>query len=225
MVKPDYIGHRKRIKERFLTSGLVAYKDYEVLELLLSFAINQKDVKPIAKDLIARFKTFQGVLDASFADLKKTKGLGEHSAVLLKLTRACSDYYLKGKIIKKDVIGSPEDLLTYYRSSMAPLTNEQFRVVHLNSKNEVIKDEILQEGTVDQTAVYPRKIMEHALKEKSVALIFVHNHPSGNPTPSDHDRHLTSSLVKAAETLSITVHDHIIIGKNSYYSFRQSGLL
>lgn len=223
--KPHYLGHRRRIKDRFLKDGLQPFQDYEALELLLTYAIHQKDLKPIAKNLIARFETFQGVLEAPIEELVKVDGVGEHSALLLKLTRACSDFYLKGKARKKDIISSPKDLLNYCRSSMAYLGDEQFKVIYLNSKNEIINEVVAQEGTVDQTAVYPRKIIERALKEKAVALIFVHNHPSGNPTPSAHDKNLTKTLMKAADPLGIKVHDHIIIGKNGYFSFKEEELI
>lgn len=222
---PHYAEHRKRIKKRFQENGLHVFHDYEVLEFILTYAIKQKDVKPEAKALLARFKTFQGVLDAPADELAKIAGVGEHSALLLKLIKDCSDYYLREKIRKKDVVSSPQDLINYCRSSMAHQGDEQFRVIYLNAKNEIIHNEIIQEGTVDQTAVYPRKIMEHALKEKALALIFVHNHPSGNPAPSTQDRELTSTLLKAAEPFAIAVHDHIIIGKNGYFSFREEGII
>ena len=222
--KPHYLGHRRRIKNRFISSSLDAFSDYEVLELLLTFAIMQKDVKPIAKDMVHRFSSFQGVLDAPVSELIKIKGISEHAALLIKLVKACSDYYLRKKIIsRKDIIASPDDLFAYCTSSMAALDNEQFRVIHLNSKNEVIYDEIIQEGTVDQTVVYPRKIMERALEKKSVALILVHNHPSGDPAPSRHDMHLTRSLAQPAGVFNISIHDHIIIGSHGHYSFREHG--
>jgi len=223
--KPHNLGHRKRLKNRFLNDGLQTFNDYEVIELLLTYAIHQKDVKPIAKELLSCFKTFQAVLEAPAEDLTKVSGIGEHCAILLKLTRACSDFYLREKLKKKDIISSPNDLLNYCRSSMAWLGDEQFRVIHLNSKNEILHEETVQEGTVDQTAVYPRKIMERALKQKAVSLIFVHNHPSGSPVPSVHDKTLTQALIKAAKTLNINVHDHIIIAKSGYYSFREEGII
>ncbi len=223
--KPHYIDHRKRIKDRFLNIGLQSFRDYEVLELLLTFAIHQKDVKPVAKRLIDSFSTFQAVLEAPIDAIMNVDGIGQHSALLLKLTRECSDYYLKEKIKKKDVLSSPDALYEYCRSSMAYLGDEQFRVMFLNSKNELIHEQIVQEGTVDQTAVYPRKIIELALQQKAVSLIFFHNHPSGNPAPSDYDRKLTEALVKAAKALDIRVHDHVIIGKAGYYSFKEEGLM
>ena len=223
--KPLYFDHRKRIKQKYLNDSLQAFSDYEVLELLLTYSIHRKDVKPVAKKLLSRFKTFQGVLEATLDELVSVEEIGEHSAILLKLTKSCSDYYLRNNILKKDVISSPGDLLNYLKSSMACLDDEQFRVIYLNSKNELIHEETVQEGTVDQTAVYPRKIMERSLKKKAVSLIFVHNHPSGNPSPSEHDKNLTSELCRAARTLEIKVHDHIIIGRNSYFSFSEEGIM
>lgn len=222
---PHYRGHRRRIKDRFLKNGLDTFCDYEVLELLLTFAISQKDVKPLAKALLSRFATFQEVLEAPIAELQTVDGIGEHTAALLKLVRDCSEYYLRCKLRSRDVIASPEDLYNYCRCAMAYRGYEQFRIIHLNAKNQVVNEEIVHEGTVNQTAVYPRKIMERALLEKSVALIFVHNHPSGDPQPSAHDRDLTGTLIQAARTLGITVHDHIIIARDCYFSFREHGML
>jgi DNA repair protein RadC len=222
---PHYLGHRKRIRERFLKTGLASFHDYEVLELLLTFAIAQKDVKVLAKQLISRFQTFQGVLDAPLNELKTVAGIGEHCALLMKLVKECSDFYLRGKIYHKDIISSPEALLNYCKSAMAGLGDEQFRVIYLNTKNEIIADELLQEGTVDQSAVYPRKIIEHALKHRASALIFVHNHPSGSPEPSVHDKNLTDLLKQISENIGIKVHDHLIIGKQGYFSFREEGCI
>jgi DNA repair protein RadC len=223
--KPHYIRHRRRLKDRFIKAGLESFADYEVLEFLLTFSIAQKDVKPIAKELIERFKSFQGVLDAPLEAVTSVPGIGEHSALLIKLAKACSDYYLRRKLRRSSVISSPGDLLNYCKSAMAGQSDEQFRIIYLNAKNEVLDDELLQEGTVDQSAVYPRKIIERALQQKAVALILVHNHPSGNPDPSPHDRHLTTMLIQLSESLGLKIHDHIIIGRNDYFSFRESGCM
>ena len=222
---PTYKEHRKRIKERFRTQGLEPFRDYEALELMLTYAIAQKDLKPLAKELLDCFGSFQAVLEAPLEKLTQVDGIGEHAALLIKLFRGCTQYYLRQTILKRDIISSPADLVTYCTSAMAHLTDEQFRVVYLNAKNEVIKDEIVQEGTVDQTAVYPRKIIEKALQKKAVALILVHNHPSGNPEPSVQDRQLTTAIISAAATMDIRVHDHIIIGRSGYRSFREEGML
>ena len=223
--KPHFTGHRNRIKTRFLETGLRAFQDYEVLELMLTYSIKQKDVKPAAKKLLERFGSFQAVLEAPLRELIKTEGIGEHSAILIKFCRDCSEFYLNKKIIGRDIISSPEDLYRYWRSSMAHLTREQFRLILLNAKNEVIHEAVLQEGTVDQAAVYPREVVKLALEENAVSIIFVHNHPSGTTTPSVQDRDLTRRLTEAAATIDVTVHDHIIIGREGFFSFRQQGLL
>lgn len=223
--KPHFFEHRKRLKNRFIKAGIDAFADYEVLELLLMFSIARKDVKPMAKALIKRFKSFHGVLDAPLDDIASVHGVGNHSAILIKLAKACSDYYLRKRIYLSSVITSPENLLKYCKSAMAGKSDEQFRVIYLNTKNEVIHDEVLQEGTVDQSAVYPRKIIEHALQQKAVALILIHNHPSGNPEPSSHDKYLTKMLTHLSESLGIKIHDHIIIGRNEYFSFKESGYM
>ena len=223
--QPHYLGHRKRIKERFLKTGLDSFQDYEVLEFLLTFAIRQKDLKPLAKELISRFQTFQGVLDAPIEELKTVSGIGEHCAILLKLVKKSNDFYLREEIYHRNIISSPETLLKYCKSVMSGLENEQFRVIYLNTKNEVIADELLQEGTIDQSVVYPRKIIECALKQRASALIFVHNHPSGSPEPSAHDKNLTDLLLQVSGNMGIKVHDHIVIGKQGYFSFREEGYI
>lgn len=223
--EPGYKQHRRRIKERFLELGLETFQDYEALELMLTYAIAQKDVKPLAKDLLRRFGSFQSVLEAPVEELETVYGMGRHAAILVTFSRQCAQYYLRRSIQKRDVISCPADLVAYCTAAMAHLGNEQFRVVYLNAKNEVITDETLQEGTVDQTAVYPRKIIEQALKLGAVALILVHNHPSGNPEPSQQDRQLTGAIIAAAATMDIRIHDHIVIGRSGYRSFREEGLL
>ena len=218
-------GHRRRIKEKFKHQGLEAFHDYEVIELLLTYCIARKDVKPAAKNLLERFSSIREVFDAPLEELKQIDEIGEHSALLIKLIRASCDYYLRSAITKRDVVSSPRALINYLRATMAPLRDEQFRVVYLNAKNELLHDEIIQEGTIDQTAVYPRKIVERALSAGAVSIILVHNHPSGDPTPSAHDTRLTESLVNATKLLSICVHDHIIVGSKGYYSFAENNRL
>jgi len=223
--KPHYTEHRQRIKQKFKKTGFDGFQDYEALELLLTYAIPRRDVKPLAKELIARFKDFQGVLDAPFEDLAAFPGLGEHSALLLKLSKKCSELYLKKKALRgKRVCSSPE-LINYCRMSMGGLKDEQFRVVFLNTQNEIIEIEIVQEGTIDQSVVYPRKVMERALYHKAAALIFVHNHPGGNTRPSYADKEITKTLVDAAKSMDIEVYDHLIIGRDTFFSFMDSGLM
>ncbi len=223
--RPSYLGHRSRIRDRFLEHGLDPFQDYEALELFLTYAISRKDVKPIAKHLIKRFGSFREVMDAGFDELQEVKDVGLHSAVLLKLIKACANRYLKEKAIHKPVISSPVALLDYCRLCMEGLKEEQFRVIFLNAKNEVLTEEVIQQGTIDQAAVYPRKIIERALTRKAKALIFVHNHPSGDPSPSQQDKELTQGLFRMARDLGIRVHDHLIIGQKGHFSFKEGELL
>jgi len=223
--RPHYHGHRQRLRTRFLTGGARALQDYEFLELLLTFAIPYSDVKPLAKRLIEHFGSFNQVFDASPEALMEVTGLREYSAVLIKLVKACSEYALKAEALKRQQIESLATLVDYCRTAMGGLPDEQFRVIFLNSQNEIIAEEIVQEGTVNQTVVYPRKVLELALKHKATGLILVHNHPSGNLTPSASDRELTRALVKASRALNLTVHDHLIIGRHGYFSLAEQNLL
>jgi len=223
--KPHYHGHRQRLRSRFLKGGAAGLQDYELLELLLTFAIPYSDVKPLAKSLIANFGSFTQVLDASPQDLMDFTGVREYSAVLINLVKACAEYYLKEEALKRSPINSLDALVAYCRTAMGGLKDEQFRVLFLNSQNEIMAEEIVQEGTVDQTVVYPRKVLELALKHKATALILVHNHPSGNLKPSAADRELTKALVKAAKTLNLTVHDHLIVSRQGYFSLAEHNML
>jgi DNA repair protein RadC len=224
-VKPHYHGHRGRLRHRFLTGGPGALQEYELLELLLTFAIPYSDVKPLAKRLIEHFGSFNQVFDAPAEDLTEFTGLREYSAVLIKLVKACSEYTLKAEALKRQQLKSLSNLIDYCRASMGGLTDEQFRVIFLNSGNEVIAEEIVHEGTVNQTVVYPRKVLELALKHKATALILVHNHPSGNLTPSTADQELTRALVKASRALNLKVLDHLIIGRHGYFSLAEQNML
>jgi len=223
--RPHYHGHRQRLRTRFLTGGPGALQDYELLELLLTFAIPYSDVKPLAKRLIEHFGSFNQVFDASPEALMEFVGLREYSAVLIKLVKACSEYALKAEALKRQPIRSLATLVDYCRTAMGGLPDEQFRVIFLNSQNEIIAEEIVQEGTVNQTVVYPRKVLELALKHKATGLILVHNHPSGNLTPSAADQELTRALVKASRALNLTVHDHLIISRHSYFSLAEQNML
>lgn len=222
---PHYIGHKKRLKKKFLKSGLDSLADYEALELVLSLAITRKDVKPLAKNLLAKFGSFSAVLDADASLLKEVRGIGEGAVAALKLVKESSTRYLREKSRASCVISSPEALVNYCKAAMAGLRDEEFRTIFLNAKNEVIADEVICRGTVDQTAVYPRKVAERAIHYNASSLIFVHNHPSGHPAPSGADRELTRMLKEALTSLHIRVHDHMIIGKSTHYSFAEEGIL
>jgi DNA repair protein RadC len=223
--KPHYHGHRQRLRARFLKGGAGALQDYELLELLLTFAIPYSDVKPLAKSLIQHFGSFTQVLDAPTETLMEVIGLGEYSATLIRLVKACAEYYLQEGVLARQKVPSLAALVDYCRTSMGGLKDEQFRVLFLNSQNEIIAEEIAQEGTVNQTVVYPRKVMELALKHKATGLILVHNHPSGNLTPSAADRELTRALVQASRTLNLTVHDHLIVSRHGYFSLAENNML
>lgn len=222
--KPHYHGHRGRLRERFSQTGFKGFKDYEALELMLFYAIPRRDVKPIAKDLISRFGSLQGVLEASTEALSAVKGISEGVAIYLKALQEFSALYLRGRVRgKAHVVSSAGALLDYCRTAMAGNRDEQFRAVFLNAQNEVMLDEVISEGTVSQSVVHPRKVMERALFHNATALIFVHNHPGGSCRPSREDKLITAELVRVARGLDITVHDHIIICKEGYYSFRERG--
>ncbi len=223
--KPHYLGHRQRLRNRFLQGGPRALQDYELLELLLTFAIPYSDVKPLAKQLIQHFGSFTRVLDATPEALMEVQGVRDYSATLIRLVKACAEYSLKEEVLERPRISSLSALVDYCRTAMGGLPDEQFRVIFLNSQNEIIAEEIVQEGTVNQTVVYPRKVLELALKHKASGLILVHNHPSGNLTPSAPDLELTRSLVKASRSLNLTVHDHLIISRQGYFSLAEKNLL
>ncbi|HYD18872.1 MAG TPA: DNA repair protein RadC [Patescibacteria group bacterium] len=218
-------GHRDRLRGRFLRSGSGAFEDYELLELALFYAIPRRDVKPLAKQLLVRFGGTGGVLGASLEELQSVKGISENTAVFLKAIQALQLRTLSDEISKKPVLASWAKLIDYCHVAMAHATREHFRVLFLNRKNELIADEVQQSGTIDHVPVYPREVVRRALELHATALILVHNHPSGDPQPSDGDISMTRELRKAAQSLDVVVHDHIIIGKSGHVSFKALGLL
>jgi DNA repair protein RadC len=225
VTKNPHEGHRKRLRDRFTKTGLDGFHDYEFIELLLTYAIPQRDVKPIAKELLHRLGGIKGVFDASLEGLTSVTGIGKRTAILIKLLKEGSTLYLKTRVKHKEVLSSPQDVFNFCHHALSGSKNEKFMIIYLTSKNELIEAEVIEEGTINQTAVYPRKVLEGALRHNASALIFVHNHPSGDPTPSQTDRQLTDALEKAALTIDIAVHDHIIIGKNTHFSGRKHGWL
>ena len=222
--KPHYAGHRDRLRERFAKSP-DALADYELLELVLFLAIPQKDVKPLAKALIAKFGSLSEVLNAPIEELTKIDGIKDKTALALKSITALSHRALKNDLTQKPVLNNWSRLMDYCHATMAHETREHFRILFMNKKNELIADEIQGSGTVDHTPAYPREVMKRALELGATALILMHNHPSGDPKPSQADVDLTRHIIRAAEPFNITVHDHIIISRNGYTSLKNQGLM
>lgn len=221
-LQPDahYLGHRERLRSRFREGGETALADYEILELPLFRLIPRRDTKPIAKALLARFQTLAGVLGAPPALLQEVKGVGETVALDLKLIANVAQRMLKSELREKQVLSSWSSVIDYCHAAMAYETTEQFRILFLDKRNVLIADEIQGRGTVDHTPVYPREVVKRALELSATAIILVHNHPSGDPTPSRADIDMTRTIVETAKPLGITVHDHIIIGKDGHASLK-----
>lgn len=218
-------GHRKRLREKFIKGGLAGFHDYEIIELLLTLGSPRKDCKPQAKEAIKRFKTLRGVLEATPEELQQISGIGPHSAFGIKLAQEVAREFLKEKIIDKPIYKSSQEIFDYLYHSMRDLKQEIFKVIYLNSQNQIIEIVDLFEGTVTSSSVSPRRVIESAIKHNAASLIFVHNHPSGNPEPSESDKEITRNLVYAGCVTQIGVLDHIIIGENRYFSFAGEGLI
>jgi len=217
-------GHRARLRKKFLSGGLAALHDYEALEMLLTFVIPRRDVKPIAKALLLQFKELHAVFDASPKELQQVKGIGENTAVLFVFLRELCNGYLESKAFGTDFVHSPNSVIDYARMKVGGEQNEFFMVLYLNTKNHVI-DYDCQEGTINRAAVYPRNILRRSLDLHAAAIILVHNHPSGLCDPSPADRRLTDSIKKVVETVEIKLLDHIIVSKAGYSSFAELKLL
>ena len=217
---PHYKGHRERLRSRFLETGDQGLPDYEILELLLFRSIPQRDVKPLAKELIARFGSLSGVLGARRERLTEVKGIGDSVAADLKLVEAAGRRLARQSIQDKPVLGSWKDVIDYCHAAMAHAERETFRILFLDKRNHLITDEVQGVGTVDHTPVYPREVIRRALEVSATAIILVHNHPSGDPTPSNADIRMTQDIIAIAGPMGISVHDHIIIGRNGHASLR-----
>lgn len=218
-------GHRERLRERFMRAGVDGVQDYELLELVLFRAIPRRDVKPLAKTLLATFGGFAETLAAPPERLLEVKDVTQGVVREFKIVQAAALKLTQARILKRPVISSWNDLLAYCRAAMADERTEMFRILFLDRKNILIADEIQQRGTVDHTPVYPREVVKRALELGASALILVHNHPSGDPTPSRADIEMTNQIAAAAKALSIRVHDHLVIGKDREASFKSLGLL
>ena len=218
-------GHRRRLREKLIRAGISGFHDYEIVELLLTLGTPRKDCKQQAKAAIKRFKTLRGVLEAPLEELQEIKGIGQHNVFGIKLVQEVAREFLKEKILEKPICKSSKEVIDYLYHSMRDLRKETFKVFFLDGKNHVIDIEDLFEGTLNMSSVYPREIMKSAIKYNAVALIFVHNHPSGSPEPSLSDKEITKDLIAASNTMQIKVLDHIIIGDNRYFSFADEGLI
>lgn len=215
-----YLGHRDRMRGRFRDHGADGFADYELLELILYASIKRADTKPIAKALLARFGSFAGVLAAPRARLLEVKGVGERVADDLKLLQAAAKRYARAEVNTRDALSSWSKVVEYLRAASSHEEREEFRILFLDKKNGLIADEVQQRGTVDHTPVYPREVIRRALELSATAIILVHNHPSGDPTPSRADIQMTKQIIDIAKPLGIEVHDHIIVARGAEISFR-----
>jgi DNA repair protein RadC len=217
---PHYHGHRERLRERFHNAGPDSLSDYELLEMVLFAAQPRRDMKPLAKSLLKQFGSFAEVIHAPEARLREVKGVGDVTINGLKLIAAAAQRIAKGELKQRTMLSSWADVIAYCRTSMAFADKEQFRILFLDKRNQLITDEVQQVGTVDHTPVYPREVIKRALELSATAIILVHNHPSGDPTPSRADIQMTKAIVAIATPLGISVHDHIIVGKNGHASLK-----
>lgn len=220
----DFLGHRDRLRARFRENGAAALADYELLELALFRALPRRDTKPLAKALLKRFGTLSEVLSAPAERLKEVSGIGDAVVIELHLAKALAERIASEPVRKRPVLTSWSALLNYCRTAMAFEEREQFRILFLDKKNALIADEVQGRGTVDHTPVYPREVIRRALELSATAIILVHNHPSGDPTPSRADIDMTKTILDVGKSLGIVVHDHLIIGRDGHASFRALGL-
>jgi DNA repair protein RadC len=225
MNKEHAQGHRERLRQRFLNAGAEGMHDYEIIELLLTFVIPRRDVKPVAKDLLSYFGSISGIFDAPVRELSKIKGIGNNAAIMISSIKDICGAYLADRMLDTDVLSSPGDVRNFSRMKLSGLPEEAFMVIYLNIKNHVITHDILIRGTVDQAAVYPRKIVKHTLENDASGIILVHNHPSGICDPSCEDIRMTDAVKTALGTIDVKLLDHIIVGKSGYYSFLEHKLI
>lgn len=228
MVEHKGAGHRKRLRERFLNGGFDGFAEHEIVELLLTLGTPRKDCKDQAKAALKKFKTLRGVLEASAAELTDIPGIGLHSLFGIKLAKASAELYTKKQLEKLPITGpisNSSQLLNYLFTSMRDKYREQFKVIYLDAKNRVLGAETLFEGTLTATSVYPREVVMATLSQRAAAVIFAHNHPSGDPQPSNEDIMITRRLIQACRSINVTVHEHLIIGDDRHYSFAETGQL
>ena len=224
-VKKSSEGHRQRLRDKFLNSSLQGFHDYEIIELLLTLGTPRKDCKQSAKEALMKFGTLKAVLEADAVDLKTVRGIGDKNVFGLKIAQAVARRYLADRVVDKDFIRSSKEVLEYLQHNLRDKNREVFMVIYLNGRNQIIKMEEVFEGTLSTSAVYPREVVKRALDNEAAALVFVHNHPSGNPNPSKEDLAITNKLKEASQSIDVLVHDHLIIAGNEVYSFADHGLI
>ena len=224
-VKKSSEGHRQRLRDKFLNSSLEGFHDYEIIELLLTLGTPRKDCKQSAKEALMKFGTLKAVLEADAVDLKTVRGIGDKNVFGLKIAQAVARRYLADRVVDKDFIRSSKEVLEYLQHNLRDKNREVFMVIYLNGRNQIIKMEEVFEGTLSTSVVYPREVVKRALDNEAAALVFVHNHPSGNPNPSKEDLTITNKLKEASQSIDDVVHDHLIIAGNEVYSFTDHGLI
>jgi len=222
--KLSYLGHRKRIKDKYEKNGIAGWLDYEILELVLSYAIPRRDTKPIAKELLSRFKTINAILDADKKELEVIKGISKHTVIFLKLLKDIAILYMEKELHNRDLLSSPQAVYNYFKVSLKGANDEEVKVLFLDNNNKLISIETFGNGTVNRSSVYPRKVVERALYNHAIGVIIAHNHPSGVLQPSQDDKKITKVIREALKTVEITLLDHIIIGNNNYYSFKKNNV-
>ena len=224
---PHYVGHRQRLRQRFLKSGFSGFADYEVVEVLLTLAIPRSDVKQQAKALIARFGNLRGILDAPIEELRAVKGIGEVAPIAFHIIKDAATLYLQQSSEGRETITDASQLGDFWRMRIGGLQNEVFEVAYLDSAYRLVRDgvETLEEGTIDRASVYPRRVVEAALRRGAAALVLAHNHPNGNTAPTEQDKVLTRAIVLASETVHLRIVDHLIVSASNAFSFRKAGLL
>lgn len=218
-------GHRARLRARFLSGGPDAVAEHELIEMVLFLGVPRRDTKPIARELLSRFGSYAGAISASVPDLLGIDGLGEAGVAALKIVQAAAQRLAKAEVLYRPVLSNWDRLMEYLQAVLAREQIEQFRVLFLDNRNRLLADEVLSTGTVNHTPVYPREVIKRALELNSTAFILVHNHPSGDPSPSGEDIDMTKEIKHAANALSIVLHDHVIVGNGRWLSFRKAGLL
>ncbi|MHB9154686.1 MAG: RadC family protein [Endomicrobiales bacterium] len=223
--RPHYLYHRKRLKTKYLSGGIAGWQDYEVLEYALTFALSQKDTKPLAKELLARFKGLSGVLDAPVKELTAVKGIGPHTALLLKLLRDAAEFYLRSEVRGKDLVSSPGAAARYLQALLRGTPDERFCALFLDTANRLLAVENLQTGTVNRSAVYPRKVAERALHHHAAGVIIAHNHPAGTLCPSEDDLKATRAVKSALEAVETSLLDHLLVAGDAYFSWKEHALL